>query len=111
MWCTPSTPALSWTSAAAPTCWVKEDDVVGLLDGDDIKDLKPLNDRVLVQVRKSIQFTVLVYSTRMLYTVYMICMDPHLRRTLVPMLRVLFFGKKNSTAEQSNRQNFNVNTV
>lgn len=29
---------------------LKEDDVVGLLSSDDIKDLQPLNDRVLIQV-------------------------------------------------------------
>jgi len=29
---------------------VKEDDIVGVLDTDDIKDLKPLNDRVLIKV-------------------------------------------------------------
>ena len=32
---------------------VKEDDIVGVLDTDDIKDLNPLNDRVLIKVRKS----------------------------------------------------------
>ena len=29
---------------------LKEDDVVGLLKGDDVADLKPLNDRVLIKV-------------------------------------------------------------
>eukprot|EP00897_Mesotaenium_endlicherianum_P010252 jgi/Mesen1/9255/ME000006S09252 len=29
---------------------MKEDDVIGILDSDDIKDLKPLNDRVLIKV-------------------------------------------------------------
>lgn len=29
---------------------LKEDDIVGLLESDDIKDLKPLNDRVLIKV-------------------------------------------------------------
>lgn len=30
---------------------LKEDDIVGILDSDDIKDLKPLNDRILIKVR------------------------------------------------------------
>ena len=29
---------------------LKEDDVVGLLKGEDVADLKPLNDRVLIKV-------------------------------------------------------------
>lgn len=29
---------------------LKEDDIVGILETDDIKDLKPLNDRVLIKV-------------------------------------------------------------
>ena len=29
---------------------LKEDDIVGVLDTDDVKDLKPLNDRVLIKV-------------------------------------------------------------
>ncbi|GAA0145976.1 chaperonin [Lithospermum erythrorhizon] len=32
---------------------VKEDDIIGILDTDDIKDLKPLNDRVLIKVAES----------------------------------------------------------
>jgi len=32
---------------------VKEDDIVGVLDTDDIKDLKPLNDRVLIKVTEA----------------------------------------------------------
>ncbi|CAM6106873.1 unnamed protein product [Calypogeia fissa] len=32
---------------------LKEDDIVGLLSGDDIKDLKPLNDRVLIKVKEA----------------------------------------------------------
>jgi len=32
---------------------LKEEDVVGLLSGDDIKELQPLNDRVLVQVSET----------------------------------------------------------
>lgn len=32
---------------------LKEDDIVGLLKGDDIKDLKPLNDRVLIKVAEA----------------------------------------------------------
>ena len=30
---------------------LKEDDIIGILDGDDVKDLKPLNDRILIKVR------------------------------------------------------------
>ena len=29
---------------------LKEDDIVGILETDDVKDLKPLNDRVLIKV-------------------------------------------------------------
>jgi len=29
---------------------LKDDDIVGILETDDIKDLKPLNDRVLIKV-------------------------------------------------------------
>lgn len=32
---------------------LKEDDIVGLLKGDDIKDLKPLNDRVLIKIKEA----------------------------------------------------------
>lgn len=32
---------------------LKEDDIIGILDTDDVKDLKPLNDRVLIQVAKA----------------------------------------------------------
>jgi chaperonin GroES len=32
---------------------LKEDDLVGLLSGDDIKELQPLNDRVLIQVSEA----------------------------------------------------------
>lgn len=30
---------------------LKEDDIVGILETDDVKDMKPLNDRVLIKVR------------------------------------------------------------
>lgn len=29
---------------------LKEDDIVGILETDDIKDLQPLNDRILIKV-------------------------------------------------------------
>jgi chaperonin GroES len=29
---------------------MKEDDIIGVLDTDDIKDLKPLSDRILIKV-------------------------------------------------------------
>lgn len=32
---------------------LKDDDIVGILDSDDINDLKPLNDRVLIKVCSS----------------------------------------------------------
>ncbi|KAG1342591.1 20 kDa chaperonin, chloroplastic [Cocos nucifera] len=32
---------------------LKEDDIVGVLDTDDVKDLKPLNDRVLIKVAEA----------------------------------------------------------
>jgi chaperonin GroES len=32
---------------------LKEDDLVGLLSGDDIKELQPLNDRILIQVSEA----------------------------------------------------------
>ncbi|ONK75128.1 uncharacterized protein A4U43_C03F13660 [Asparagus officinalis] len=32
---------------------LKEDDIVGILDTDDFKDLKPLNDRVLIKVAQA----------------------------------------------------------
>lgn len=32
---------------------LKEDDIVGTLETDDVKDLKPLNDRVLIKVVSS----------------------------------------------------------
>eukprot|EP00270_Netrium_digitus_P018460 TRINITY_DN702_c0_g1_i1.p1 TRINITY_DN702_c0_g1~~TRINITY_DN702_c0_g1_i1.p1 ORF type:complete len:263 (+),score=77.31 TRINITY_DN702_c0_g1_i1:109-897(+) len=36
--------------AGAPHLLLKEDDVVGMLSGENIKDLKPMNDRVLIKV-------------------------------------------------------------
>ena len=32
---------------------LKEDDIVGILETDDVKDMKPLNDRVLIKVCKT----------------------------------------------------------
>ncbi len=29
---------------------LKEDDIIGVLETDDVKDMKPLNDRVLIKV-------------------------------------------------------------
>ena len=29
---------------------MKEDDIVGILESDDVKDMKPLNDRILIKV-------------------------------------------------------------
>lgn len=37
---------------------LKEDDIVGILDTDDVKDMKPLNDRVLIQVGSHFLFSV-----------------------------------------------------
>ncbi|XP_074310774.1 20 kDa chaperonin, chloroplastic-like [Silene latifolia] len=36
---------------------VKEDDIIGILETDDIKDLKPLNDRLLIKVAEAEQKT------------------------------------------------------
>ena len=36
---------------------LKEDDIIGVLDTDDVKDLKPLNDRVLIKVAEAEQET------------------------------------------------------
>ncbi|XP_077240929.1 20 kDa chaperonin, chloroplastic-like isoform X2 [Tasmannia lanceolata] len=36
---------------------LKEDDIVGILETDDVKDLKPLNDRVLIKVAEAEQKT------------------------------------------------------
>lgn len=36
---------------------LKEDDIVGILETDDVKDLKPLNDRVLIKVTEAEQTT------------------------------------------------------
>ncbi|KAE9448877.1 hypothetical protein C3L33_19198, partial [Rhododendron williamsianum] len=36
---------------------LKEDDIVGILETDDVKDLKPLNDRVLIKVAEAEQTT------------------------------------------------------
>ncbi|WVZ65090.1 hypothetical protein U9M48_014511 [Paspalum notatum var. saurae] len=32
---------------------LKEDDIIGILEGDDVKDLKPLNDRILIKVAEA----------------------------------------------------------
>ncbi|CAN6470171.1 unnamed protein product [Victoria cruziana] len=37
---------------------LKEDDIVGILDSDDIKDLKPLNDRILIKLAEAEEKTV-----------------------------------------------------
>jgi chaperonin GroES len=29
---------------------MKEDDIIGILESDDVKDMKPLSDRVLIKV-------------------------------------------------------------
>ncbi|GAB2215501.1 hypothetical protein Droror1_Dr00019888 [Drosera rotundifolia] len=39
---------------------LKEDDIVAILEIDDVKDLKPLNDRVLVKVQPSSSFLISV---------------------------------------------------
>lgn len=35
---------------------LKDDDIVGILETDEVKDLKPLNDRVLIKVRCFLSF-------------------------------------------------------
>jgi len=32
---------------------LKEDDIIGILESDDVKDMKPLNDRVLIKVAEA----------------------------------------------------------
>uniref|UniRef100_A0A0A9AUA3 Uncharacterized protein n=1 Tax=Arundo donax TaxID=35708 RepID=A0A0A9AUA3_ARUDO len=32
---------------------LKEDDIIGILEGDDVKDMKPLNDRILIKVAEA----------------------------------------------------------
>ena len=39
---------------------LKDDDIVGILETDDVKDLKPLNDRVLIKVCILLMFIILV---------------------------------------------------
>jgi chaperonin GroES len=41
---------------------LKDDDIVGILETDDIKDLKPLNDRVLIQVFNVYSFAYPLWS-------------------------------------------------
>ena len=38
---------------------LKEDDIIGILETDDAKDMKPLSDRVLIQVDNS--YTLVLY--------------------------------------------------
>lgn len=47
---------------------LKEDDIVGILDTDDIKDLKPLNDRVLIRVCFQLPTLFIFFYIVMLYT-------------------------------------------
>lgn len=39
---------------------LKEDDIVGVLDTDDIKDLKPLGERVLIKVSLQVQICIFI---------------------------------------------------
>ena len=39
---------------------LKDDDIVGILETDDVKDLKPLNDRVLIKVCILLMFIILL---------------------------------------------------
>ena len=38
---------------------LKEDDIIGILESDDVKDMKPLNDRVLIKVRSLLAISIL----------------------------------------------------
>lgn len=40
---------------------LKDDDIVGILETDDVKDLKPLNDRVLIKVFHPFHASYLTY--------------------------------------------------
>ncbi|KAL8225590.1 hypothetical protein R6Q57_018147 [Mikania cordata] len=42
---------------SATTVAPKENDIVGILETDDVKDLKPLNDRVLIKVEEADETT------------------------------------------------------
>jgi hypothetical protein len=43
---------------------LKEDDVIGILETDDVKDMKPLNDRVLIKVVISYLFGLDIWFTQ-----------------------------------------------
>jgi len=38
---------------------LKEDDIIGILESDDVKDMKPLNDRVLIKVCSLLAISIL----------------------------------------------------
>ena len=38
---------------------LKEDDIIGILESDDAKDMKPLNDRVLIKVCSLLAISIL----------------------------------------------------
>ena len=38
---------------------LKEDDLIGILESDDVKDMKPLNDRVLIKVCSLLAISIL----------------------------------------------------
>jgi chaperonin GroES len=41
---------------------LKEDDIIGILETDDVKDMRPLNDRVLIKVLNSSIFVFDIWS-------------------------------------------------
>lgn len=42
---------------------LKEDDIVGILETDEIKDLQPLNDRVLIKVRPHVLLWIFYFKS------------------------------------------------
>lgn len=48
---------------------LKEDDIIGILESDDVKDMKPLNDRVLIKVLVCSLLVVSVLSEMFLFCI------------------------------------------
>ena len=49
---------------------LKEDDIIGILETDDAKDMKPLSDRVLIQVDNSYTLVLYFWLAYMVWAVY-----------------------------------------
>ena len=66
---------------------LKDDDIVGILETDDVKDLKPLNDRVLIKVCFLLMFITLVCSSSVLFGV-----QPSINKSSCSFKGVLILG-------------------